>query len=83
MFLLCSVWFRVPTVRVSISIKYVLLCIATLLSSFFYIFLVIRRSVDATYTAAFSFAVLCQLFTFSVIWEGRSSQIGLCCLYFL
>ena len=44
--------------------------IATLLSSLFLYFWVIRCSLGATYTAAFSFAVLCQLFTFSVSWDG-------------
>ena len=33
----------------------------------FFIFWAIRCSVGATYTLAFSFAVLCQLFSFSVI----------------
>ena len=41
--------------------------VAYLLSFLFFYFWVIRCSVGATYTVAFSFAVLCQLFTFSVI----------------
>ena len=55
----------------------VLRSISLAYSLFFFIW-VIRCSVGATYTVAFSFAVLCQLFTFSVICYFRYAV-----LYFL